>query len=129
MNDLWLEFAKGFIAVLAPIVAGLVVALLVKWLKKVGLDLDAEKQAKAEYWVRQGILSAEEWAASRLKQGLADTPDAESAVKLQHAIDVAVENTDLNVVQAETLVHAQLPQVKLGATAPDFTVAVQGTPA
>ncbi|OFW05634.1 MAG: hypothetical protein A3H96_11275 [Acidobacteria bacterium RIFCSPLOWO2_02_FULL_67_36] len=113
MNDVLIDVLKTVGTILAPILATLLTALAYKALKRAGLDLDAEKQAKLEYLARQAILRAEEWGANQLKTHLPAT----SGQKLQRAVtDLLDKVPGISDVEAAALVHAELPKVALGAS-------------
>ena len=96
-------------AVLLPLIS----ALLVKALQRFGLSVDAEKQAKVEYFVQQAIFRAEEWAAQRVKANMGQTT---AAMKLDRALtDVVDKVPGITKQEAADLIHATLPKVQLGA--------------
>ena len=118
--DLQTELIRTVLAIATPVLVTLVTALLYKALKKAGLDLSAEKQAQLEYCVRQAILRAEEWGASRVKAQLPTTP----TMKLEKALsDVVDKVPGITRTEAEQLIHAELP--KIGAGAARFVGAVR----
>lgn len=112
MDDLTTEVVKLVFAIVAPVLATLVTALLVRLFKKVGLQLDAERQAKLEKITHDAILRAEEVAATRLRAQLPVT----AKDKLETAIaDILDRVPGVTADEAAALVHQQLPRVGLGA--------------
>jgi hypothetical protein len=99
------------IAVLVP----LLVMLAVKALKKLGISLDAEKQAQLEYVAKQAALKVEEVAANRIAAGLSKmSPTA----KLRDAIGTVIDKLpNVSAKEAEDAIHAALPQIGAGASA------------
>lgn len=78
------------IALMVPFLTTLAGQLLIwinQWLKKRGLDLSAEQQAKLEALAQKAILAAEEWARGLTKAGQAPS----STAKLQTAIAIVRE--------------------------------------
>ncbi len=113
MDDVLVEVVKVVGAIAAPVLATLVTALLVKTLKKIGLEVDAEQQAKTEHLVRRAILRAEEWAATRVKAKYGTTT---AEMKLQRAMQDVLEHVPgLTPPEAAALIHAKLPELQLGA--------------
>ncbi|MDE2621255.1 MAG: hypothetical protein KGL54_13935 [Sphingomonadales bacterium] len=78
------------VALMVPFLTALAGQLLIwinQWLKKRGLDLSAEQQAKLEALAQKAILAAEEWARGLAKQGSAPS----SAAKLNAALAIVRE--------------------------------------
>jgi hypothetical protein len=116
------QLIDAAIAVLVP----LITALLVKLFQKAKLDVSGQRQARIEYFVRQAILEAEEWAAKRLQAKL----DTEPTQKLDRAVRAITKQVPtVTVSQAIDLVHAELPKSGLGASAAVPTSAVAVVPA
>jgi hypothetical protein len=114
MDDLQTEIIRTVLAIATPVLATLATALIVKALQKIGLSVDAEKQAKLEYLATQAILRAEEWAAARIKAQVGSTT---AAMKLEKALtDLTDRVPGISREEAAALVHATLPKLQLGAT-------------
>ncbi len=117
MSDVLKAIAEPLLAALAPVIAGLIVAVLVQWLRKLGLEVGAEQQAKVEKSVQDVILSVEEWSARKRSQG----ETATSTQKLDRAVEQLGEKLPAMTTKAVMqLVDQELPKVKLGATVPGF---------
>lgn len=56
----WPEIFTPIISALGTALAGLIVALIAQWLKRLNIQLDAERQALLESVVRKGVKYAEE---------------------------------------------------------------------
>lgn len=108
------EMVKLTFAIVLAVVVPLVVAILVRVLRRLGFDLDAEQQARAEKFMRDAILGAEEWAARRLKAKM----HVASAEKAKHALAVFLARTPgVTQNEAERLLDQELPKVGAGAVA------------
>ena len=95
------------------LLTGVLVALAVKWLKKVGIVLEAEEQAKLEHFVKQGISKAEEMAAVKLKNSAVVMSGVEKKViAAGHVLSNVPEASPLKV---ESTITAMLPQMGEGA--------------
>lgn len=121
---------KTTLAGLVPIVAGLIVLVLKRLAKRIGLDLDAKQEAALEHAVRQAILRVEELAAQQFRKrtegggplsvleagGAKPWPSGREKL---HAViaDVKEANPQLQIAEIERVVHAQLPQLGVGALA------------
>lgn len=109
------EAARMTILALAPLLVGAVTAAAVQLFRKFGLDLDAQKQAKVEYYARLAIQEAEEWAARKLTQANIVITGSE---KLSRAVESLVAKVPgVSQAEATALVHALLPEVGVGAAA------------
>ncbi len=78
------------VALMVPFLTALAGQLLIwinQWLKKRGLDLSAEQQAKLEALAQKAILAAEEWARGLTKTGQVPS----SAAKLNAALAIVRE--------------------------------------
>lgn len=107
------ELIKAVLGIATAVLVPLLTALLVQALKKLGLSLDAEKTAKVEYFARQAILRAEEWAATRIKLNAGTTT---AAMKLERALtDLTDKVPGISREEAAQLIHATLPKMGLGA--------------
>ena len=113
-TDLQTELIKTALAIATPVLVSLVSAILYKALQRVGLDVDANRKAKVEYYVREAILRAEEWAAQHVKANMGQTT---AAMKLDRALtDVVDKVPGITKQEAADLIHATLPKVSLGAS-------------
>lgn len=101
---------------LALVLSAAVVALTIKALQWFGLQIDANKQAKLEYFAQQGIQKAKEEAARRLKSSAIKlTADDKLQIALAH---VTANVPKANPQQAVDTVTAILPALGEGASAP-----------
>ncbi len=108
------EFVKLVFQALAPIVAGLIVALLVQMLRKIGISLSAERQAEVEKSAQDIILKWEEKAATAVKNHLA----LPAGAKINGAVlDLIRKFPKVDAGEAENIIHAELPKIGLGAAA------------
>lgn len=115
MSEMLQQLVTPLMTALAPVIAGLIVAALVQWLRKLGLELGAEQQAKLEMTVRNGVLSAEEWAARKAKQ----KAPVSAGEKLDHAVELIQDKLPkMSTPDAVALVDQELPKLKMGASAP-----------
>jgi hypothetical protein len=107
---------EQLLTLLATALTGVLVALAVKALKKVGISLEAEQQAKLEYYAAQGINMAKEEAARRVKAGLDRlTPQQKEQMAVDHVMDNVPKADPIKVSDT---VLATLPQLGEGAAAP-----------
>ena len=114
MNDVLVEVVKFALAIIAPILSALLVALAAKGLQKIGISLDAEKQAKLEHLVAALVAQTEEWASSRIKAGIPVTAADKASYYLQLAADkIPGVSTD----EAHALAQTILGRLRLGTTA------------
>lgn len=114
MNEFLAVLSKTVLEIAAPVLAMLLTALLVKGVQKLGLTVDAERQAKLEYFAQQAVLRAEEWGASRIK----GNPQAimTASMKLERALtDLTDKIPGISRDEASELIHATLPKVGAGA--------------
>jgi hypothetical protein len=108
-NELTQQIINAVLATATPILVGLVMALLLKLLKRFNFSLEAEQQAKIEALVRRAILRVEEIFAAKVKAGVRVT----AADKLESAIaEVTGEQPSLTRSDAAALIHAQLPLMR-----------------
>lgn len=100
---------------LATALAGVLVNAAMKWTKKLGLNVEAEQQAKLESYVREQILRVAEQAAQRAKlDGVIMT----GAAKLDAVLTATLEKFPrITAKEASDIVHASLPQLGQGALA------------
>lgn len=109
----WHSILATAFETLSVAVAAALAPYLVAWVvaqaKKVGLEVKAEEQQKLEYYAKQAILRAEEWAAK--KAGIS------SLQKLSVATDDVIAATGVSHGAAMDAIHAVLPTMNLGAAA------------
>jgi hypothetical protein len=92
-----------------------VLALIVQLVRRIGIDLTAQQQAKIEHYARLAIQAAEEWAGRQIKAHL--TPP-QSVDKLVYATKYLLTRVPgLTEAEAQDLIHAQLSAVGKGAAA------------
>lgn len=114
MVDILRELAVGIAAALAPVIAGLVVAILARALRRLGLEVSAWEQARLEKLVQDAILRAEEWAAARRKLGAA----IPSSDVLRRATEDVAARVDGSPEEIRQLIWQELPKLGLGASGP-----------
>lgn len=103
------------LAILIPIagaVGALAVAVLNKFRQKVGLQVDAEQDAKLRAGVQNAILSTEEVFRARIKKGVAPlvaTAEAKLAATIGKVLALPGTKTH---EEAVTLTNEELPKVR-----------------
>jgi lysozyme family protein len=115
----WGQALQPVIATIASVVGVLLSAVLVRLLKKYGIEIDAAQQAKLEHFARQAVLRVEERAAAALKEGGLTLSQPSARAKMSEAVSIvreAVSTATAN--EARGAIEAALPTVGLGATAP-----------
>lgn len=120
------DIVAAALAALVP----LIVAIVVKLLQKVHIDLSETKEARLRYYVQKSILGAEEQVETLVKNNvLSANPQVKTQAKLDAAV-VAVMEKQPKVTQAEAvkLVTEELPQMGLGAAKPSFQPAMTPAP-
>ena len=112
-SDLSTEILKWVFAIVAPILSGLLVALLTKALQKIGLTVSAENQAKLEHTVASLVALTEEWASAKFKAtGIAVTSAEKAQFYLSKATNILPGISDEEATQwAQTI----LGRAKVGA--------------
>src|SRR3972149_6691182 len=111
-DDLVLEVVRLALTILAPVLAALGSAVLVKMFQRVGLEVSAEKQARLEKIAQDAIFGAEEWAAGAIKRNL----PVPSGAKLNQALArFLMRAPGVSEDEAAAIIHAELPKVGLGA--------------
>jgi len=109
------QLSTQLVQIILPILASALVALVVMALKKLGISISADNQAKLDYTAKQAVLKMQEVAASKLQQGLERIPGAQ---KLELATaDVLAKLPNVTQAEAVDAIHAALPQLGLGAAA------------
>jgi hypothetical protein len=112
MFDPVIEQVLGF---LAMVLTGVIIAIATRVLKRLGISLDAEKQAQLEHYATQGVLKAKEIAAAQLKRSAVKlTSEDKQAIAIGHVLE-NVPRADEQ--QAIDVVTAVLPTVGEGASA------------
>lgn len=103
---------------LAVTLAPLIVIVVVRIAKKLGLDLSAEQQARLEKTAQDAIMRAEEWAAQKVNQsGGIVKPD--SIQKLGVAVDhVKQELPKVATAKVVAAIESNLARVGAGASSP-----------
>ncbi|HYC00450.1 MAG TPA: hypothetical protein VEC57_15035 [Candidatus Limnocylindrales bacterium] len=92
----------------------LAVAALVQQLRKMGLQITREQEARLEHYARLAAAEAEEWASQRLRASIV----VHSADKLERAIASLVDKVPgITRDEALRVIHAQLPAIGAGAAA------------
>lgn len=100
---------QGSVALILPAI----VAVLVQALRKYGIQIGAEQQARLQVIAENAVLAAEEWAVARIKRAV-PTSDGE---KFERAAEIVVSKVPgISDDEAHDLIHAALPKIGLGAT-------------
>jgi hypothetical protein len=107
------ELIKTVIAVTAPVIAGYIVAWLHRAVRALGFTLSAERQAKAEAAALRAVIAAEEWAARRVRAGLAKPPGSAKAAQALKSLLRRVPG--ISDDEADELIDAALVKAGLGA--------------
>ena len=116
-NTFITSLSQQIVAVVLPLLASTLVALVVLGLKKLGLSIDADKQAQLEYVAKQAVLKVEEQVSARVA-GAVDASLGPITSKLNMAVvDVIAKLPRVSKQEAEDAIHAALPQLGLGAAA------------
>lgn len=106
------ELIKAAFAIVVPILSALLLAVVVQFLRKLGLELSAERQAKLEHTVHGLLLQVEEWGASRVKAGV----ETKAKDKLEHYLALAAAKIPgITSEEAAALAHSELPKLGRGA--------------
>jgi hypothetical protein len=113
-TDLVTEVVRLVFALVAPVLSALLVALAAKALQKLGLTLDAEKQAKLEHLAAGLVARTEEWASSRIKAGMPVTAREKAEYYLTIATDAL---PGVSADEAHALAQTTLGRLRLGMTA------------
>lgn len=112
MLNLLHPYLDTIIQALAATAAGYLVMILHTGLQKMGINLDAAKQARLEAAAKQAIATVAEESAQKALNGITSAPNS----KLSRAVDIV--NTLVDKVppaQVESLIHALLPSMGEGA--------------
>jgi len=115
MNDLITEVIKTALRLLEPVIAGALVALILKLLQRLNLSIDENEKAKVNALTQDVILQVEEWAAARIKAKIPEPTTAKD--KLEKALaDLTAKVPGITQDEAADLIHANLAKVGAGAT-------------
>lgn len=102
-------------AAVAPIIAGFVVALMVKGLSYLGLAVDAQKKAALETEVSRLVAQVAEWAS---RQAKVDGIEVAGAAKLEYFVALAAKKLpNVTPAEAEALAHQFLGSIRMGTEA------------
>jgi len=113
MFDSVIDQILGYLAV---VLAGALVALVVKVFQYFGMKLDEKAQAKLQYYAEQGINKAKEIAAERLKKSggaLVLTAQDKATIAFNHVIDNVPNALPSKV---DSTIKATLPELGEGAS-------------
>lgn len=115
MNDLLTEALRTILQTALAALVPMLIALIVQQLRKVGLQVNAEHQAKLEHYAQLAALEAEEWASQRIKAHIGQVLPRE---KLERAIATLLDRVPgITRQEATAIIHAQLPLLGAGAAA------------
>jgi hypothetical protein len=118
------QFVDTIVTMLQPVIfalltylAGQAIVIAQRFMKRLGLQADAERDAKLKATAESAVLEVEERVESAIKSGL--TPAVEkSAMKLEQATAIIVNKVPgVSDDEAESLAHEAVARVGLGATA------------
>lgn len=120
MDQIINELIKTVIDAAVVTIIPLVVAFIVQQIRKTGLEISAQSQARLQVIAENAVLAVEEWAADRVKRAI---PTANSQ-KYARALEIVLEKVPgISEDEAHDLIHAALPKVGVGAT--DFLAKVR----
>lgn len=117
------ELVRTLLQALAPIVAAAVVGVLALAMKRIGLSISAENQARTEKLVHDAIFFAEERVSGYLKKGVKPV-QSKLAIATQQVLD---KIPGITQTEAEALIHTELPKLGIGAASFMRAVAVAAT--
>jgi hypothetical protein len=109
MEQVVQQLLTELIKVAALVVGGFAVAALHKFRLKVGLQADAEQDAKVRAAVQNSILATEEGLRAEAKRLTGSAGDQKMADAVTKVMD---KMPGLTVGEASTLVHEELPKVR-----------------
>lgn len=110
------QIALALLSLAAVPLAGFLVAFLRRQLIKVGIELDAESEARIRQIAADIISKIEELAHQRVKAG---APPLSSTAKLRIAVDdLRAAVPDLSVESAENVIHSVLPVARAAGVVP-----------
>lgn len=104
MRDVLMALGLQIAAILAPVVAAALVAVLVRGFKRLGVDLSAAQEAQLQAHVVQAICFAEEGSAKAALSGNTKLTIARGFLRTAHP--------ELSPATADNLIHAALPAVR-----------------
>lgn len=113
MENLQETLLNPLLSLLANALAALAVAVVVKYLQKLGVEVKAEQRATLETIAKQTILRIEELAMARAKAGGSPWSAQEKLVRAVDAIEIELPKVPREDIVK--MVHATLPAVGLGA--------------
>ncbi len=103
------------IQALGAVLAAALTALVVQAFRKLGLSLDADRQAQVEYYAKQAVLKVEEEAAAYAKSHM---KKIDPGIKMRRAVVALIAKVPrINTDEAGEILEAVLPQVGIGAAA------------
>ena len=109
------QLIDPIVTALGGLLAGVLVALVLRALKKMGIELDVQKQQQLEGVARAAVLRVEEVAKAQARKQVGQWTGAQ---KLQAAVTEVVDRLPrVDRAEAERIVHAVLPTVGIGAAA------------
>ena len=113
MSDVFDAFVRATITISVPLIAGLLVALLVKGLKRVSISLNAAAQDRLRRIAEDAVMYVEEWAADRIKRHIPTS----SGEKLNNAVTTILDRVPgVSEEEARKIVKATLANLQMGAT-------------
>ncbi len=113
LDTLLPELAK----LLVGVIGALLVPLLIQQMRKLGLQVSAEQDAKLRAVAQSAIRGAEEQAAAVAKQSAGGIV-LKGSEKLERAVSTVLERVPgVSEGEAKRIVHEELPRVGAGATA------------
>jgi len=126
--DILDEVVKLIFSILGPIIAGALTAVLVQWLRKLGVELDDAKRERLELTLGNAVALTEEWAATQLKRGMPVT----SAMKAQHYLALVADKvpgvTTDEATQVAKTILGRFKVAAAGSVSDVRTAATTGTP-
>lgn len=109
------QLIDPIVTALGGLLASLLVALAIRAFQKMGIELDAKREAQIESVARAAVLRVEEVAKAQARKHLTEWTGPQ---KLQAAVTEVVDRLPrVDRAEAERIVHAVLPTVGIGAAA------------
>ena len=104
------------VKLLGGVLAGALIALVVKLLHRVGLQINEDREKQLRAVAVDAIARVEEWAASHAKRKL--KTKITGADKLESAVaDIIDRIPGVSHEEAEAVIHSMLPHMNMGAAA------------
>jgi len=100
--------------VVVTLLVGVLVALAVKGLRRLGLDVEVKQEQQLGALARQAVLYVEEIAAQQLKKQMRTWSPDEKLARAMQVVQDKLPKADAGDVRRA--VHAALPDVNAGAT-------------